>query len=766
MINKTNLYLPKIDHDLIKMSYDNIPLSLLAIIINSFILSYMHFNTISSVELIMWQGALIVLTLWRFYTYKSFQKNIETTNIQKWKNTFLIGTTLSGILWGIAPIIMFNSHSIALQTLLLIIMVGMASGAINSLAADLKSIRIYLTTSLLPLAFILYLQNQEIYYIFTFTTILYLIMMLIMGKHFHMNVRNTLTAQYNYLHANNKLLISQQRFESIFVHAPVGIFMYDNSMKIIESNQIFADILKAPLDKVIGLDMKKLKDKSVIPSLKSSLDGYNGYYEGQYNTSISNENIFISIQSSPLRNESADVTGGIGIVSDITTQKEAQKKIFRQAYYDALTDIPNRTLFMQILQKEIDHFSDSKNISAILFLDFDNFKNINDSLGHNVGDSLLKQASHRLANSIRAKDTLSRLGGDEFVIILTDLGQDIEFATQITKKIVQEILDTIKKPFTNINGHKLNISSSLGITMLDHDGETKEDILKHADTAMYKAKEAGKDQMCFYSTNMSHMIQKRLELENALREAHTNGSLMVYFQPIIDIPNHKIIGAEALIRWNHKTLGFINPEELIDIAENNGSIIEIGIWVFDEALKAFKSFQELSLSHTLSKISINISAKQLMNKNFVTDILGVIHKYQIEATFIEIELTESIIIKNIQEVIQKMNEIKSYGISISMDDFGTGYSSLSYLKKLPFSTLKIDKSFTHDLFTNKNNESLVETTISIAKNFNLEIVAEGVETQEQYEFMKEKGCNYYQGFLCSPAVTSAEFINLLKQECI
>jgi len=766
-ISEINTNLQKIEKNKIILSYNNIPLSFIAVLVNSFLLSYVHWNQISNTQLFIWQSLVLLITLWRYTTYKSFKINEDNFDIDRWKKRFFVGAILSGLIWGLASLIMFNSGSILHQTFLLLIIVGLGAGAISSFATDIKSVRWFLILSLVPQAFVLSIQDEKLYNILSYVTLMYLIMMLIIAKHFHDNILKTLTSQENFSHTKSKLSLSEQRLESIFNNAPVGIFMFNNDMKIIESNQMFATILGTSLEKLVGLSLNDLKDKSVLPVLLGTLKGESGYYEGSYITTLSNEDIYVTLQTSTLKDEQENIIGGIGIVSDITKQTNAQKKIYQQAYYDSLTDIPNKMHLLEILDKEISNFNKTKNIASVLFLDLDNFKNINDSLGHNIGDTLLQKVSQRLLNTIQETDTLARLGGDEFVIILPNLGEDIALAIKHTKIISQKILNSMKEPFNNVNGYHLNISSSIGIAMIDDINKSRHNILQYADTAMYSAKEAGKDQMKFYTLNMFHSIQNRLQLENSLREAIKNNCLMLYYQPVIDMKTYKIIGAEALIRWNHNKLGYIDPEELIAIAENNGSIIEIGNWVLNSAIKEFKKWKDLEeISSHLSTIAINVSLKQFMHPDFTNGVMNAIKKYKLEAKYIELELTESIIVKNIDEVIDKMNLLKSFGVNISIDDFGTGYSSLSHLKKLPFSTLKIDKSFTQDVDKNKTDAMLVETTINMAKSFNLKIIAEGVETQKQFEFMQKRGCDFYQGFLCSPAVTSEEFVTLLHKNCV
>jgi diguanylate cyclase (GGDEF)-like protein/PAS domain S-box-containing protein len=586
---------------------------------------------------------------------------------------------------------------------------------------------------------------------------------LIVSKRFNKNNRKAIESRLMFEAAKEELYLTSERFETVFKEAPVGIFLYDVDLKILEVNQEFSEILDAPIDYLIGLDMSQLPDKRIFSTLHAVIDKIEGFYEGEYTVNYNHHEIWISMRTSPLFDSEGHVIGGIGIVTDITKRMHDQQKIHHQAYHDALTDVPNRMMLTQRLNQELVRYKRHSIISGLLFLDLDHFKDINDSLGHHIGDELLIEVAYRLKSIIREEDIVSRLGGDEFVILLADLGTKEISAVNKAELIAQKVHAALETPF-HIQHHLLTISTSIGIVITDALNTTTEALLKHADTAMYQAKKEGRGISSFYRPEMDRLLKRRLKLHNSLHSAIKHNELQLYYQPIVNFATNKIIGAEALLRWENREIGRISPDEFIPIAEEGGFIIPIGTWVLHEACKHLAQWQSESAEGLdLQKISVNVSSKQFSEPEFVTKVLDAIKQSGINPNHLELELTESIIVDDIDAVIRKMQLLRSHGIGISMDDFGTGYSSLSYLKKLPFSTLKIDKSFTQDIQTDINDAELIRSIITIAKTFHLKVIAEGVETMQQHDFLLQNECCCYQGYFCTPALPSAAFSDFIKK---
>ncbi len=424
----------------------------------------------------------------------------------------------------------------------------------------------------------------------------------------------------------------------------------------------------------------------------------------------------------------------------------AEATIHHQALYDELTDLPNRRMLFDQLGQEVARSFRHGYLGAILFLDLDNFKNVNDSLGHALGDKLLKEVAQRLSHRLRKEDIAARLGGDEFVILLSEIGKDSSQASVRAQRVASEIQQLFLEPF-RIDGHTLYVSASIGIVLFPLDESEPGDLLQRADVAMYRAKEDGRDRFRFFQPAMQKALDTRLTIEKGLRKALETDQLELYYQPQVKADG-SIYGAEALVRWQHPERGLISPIEFIPIAEETGLIYRLGDWVLNAACE---HICQLSAVGPLV-VSVNISPKQFREPDFVNRVRELIVAYGIDPKLLHLEITESTVLDNIEQTIERMEAIKSLGVSFAIDDFGTGHSSLAYLKRLPIETLKIDRSFVSDIVDDPNDAVLVETIIVMAKHLGLRTIAEGVETREVLAFLKEKGCHNFQGYLFSRPV--------------
>ena len=444
---------------------------------------------------------------------------------------------------------------------------------------------------------------------------------------------------------------------------------------------------------------------------------------------------------------------------DIAERKNAAAEIEYQAYYDSLTGLPNRRLLLDRLKQSLITSRRHQYFGALLFIDLDRFKTINDSLGHSVGDKLLIEAAKRIKSCIWDEDTASRFGGDEYLVLLRHLGNDKGAASLTAKKVASRILDEFKSPFI-IGEQELHVSSSIGITLFPFEDQDIDDIVKHADTAMYSAKKNGRNQIAFYLSELHEKVIKRIELEKDLRKAIQQKQLAVYYQPLYG-DNETILAVEALVRWDHAELGFINPEVFIAIAEDTGLIYSIGNFVLN---KAINDITELNKQNNLSlSLSVNISPHQFRKDDFLSIIKKVVDDGKLEKNFLTLEVTERIAIDNLDATIEKFKQLREIGVRLSLDDFGTGYSSLSHLKRLPIDELKIDKSFVFDIEVDPQDALLVKTIINIAHQFSLDVVAEGVENKEQLTFLKNEDCNIFQGFYYSKPLPLVELRSLLNK---
>ena len=751
----------QLKEQLLDNAYQQLLLSSLATLVNAAALAYAVWSQIDNTTVSIWFGLIVAITLGRFVTARLYAKDKSRYSLPTWERIFFVGVTVAAIVWGSAAVFLFCDDDPMLQAVILIIFAGMSAGAISSLAYMLHAVQIFLLLMLLPLIGRLISIQSEIHLLIALLVTLFLILLLVVAKRYYNNIYNTIHSGILFKRAKEQLSLNEERFETIFQEVPAGIFFYDADLKIVESNQEFAAILKAPIEHVIGLDMRKLPDGRVMPALNAISDGLDGFYEGEYKTKLSNRDLWITLRTAPVFDASRNIIGGVGLVSDITERMAAQRKIRRQAYYDTLTDIPNRAMLTDRIQQAVIRYRRHNTIAALLFLDLDHFKKINDSLGHHIGDELLKETAKRLVSLVREEDVVARLGGDEFVILLPDLSEDQHQAITKAELIAEKVHGILEKPFI-IAEHTLHTSTSIGVAITDSENDTTDDLMKHADTAMYQAKKEGRGKTSFYQSDMDRWIKQRLQLESDLKRAIELNQLSLFYQPTVDFSTKHIVGAEALLRWYHPRRGYINPEEIITLAEESGLIVSLGQWVLETACHQFNSWQKemLDMRH-FRKLAINVSTLQFKQDDYVDQVIDTIRRYDIDPSSIALELTESIIVDEADTTIEKMQRLRDYGVGIAMDDFGTGYSSLSYLKKLPFSALKIDRSFIKDFGVDSDDAMLIETIISIAKRFDLMVIAEGVETYEQFVFLYENHCQMYQGYLCSPPLPAERFTEFL-----
>ncbi len=451
----------------------------------------------------------------------------------------------------------------------------------------------------------------------------------------------------------------------------------------------------------------------------------------------------------------------IGIHTDISDSKLKEAHIHHLAYHDQLTDLPNRMLLKEEVNLRLSIVKRYQKNGALLFLDLDRFKIINDTMGHHKGDQLLKKVAQRLTNCIRSGDLLARLGGDEFVILL---GQQTDNRNEIVNHahaLAEKVLESVAYSF-DLEGSVITSGASIGITIFPEDGSTYEELLKHADTAMYQAKKQGRNRFHFYQNSLEDEVQLNLKLENDLRKAIHKSELELHYQPKVDVASGRIVGAEALLRWRRKDGNLVSPGDFIPIAEETGLILPLGDWVIINVLEQLQQWQSQQEFKHLHRVAINVSAQQFRDNNFLRRLGITLNRFPGLTEKIEFEVTESAFIHNLEETRDIMKQIRAMGISIAVDDFGTGFSSLAYLKVLPVDVLKIDRAFIRDLETDKSDASLVKAIVNMSKALELETVAEGVENRQQLEFLKQQSCEYFQGYFCSPALPADQFFELVK----
>lgn len=749
----------------VSIAYKQALASVLPLFFGASVVVYLFLGTPIIVSIIGWFIFVTATLLWRLWLLREYRIHHAEPTAKNWERHFSYMILTSSLVWGSAAFFIFKSPNPLHEYFLIFLIAGIASVASGTLASLLGITVIFLLLLLVPLFWIMVFHGGIEYQMMGILVAAFFILLITGSKRIHTNIMNALKSKVLHKKAMDALALSEEHFETIFKEAPAGIFYYDNDLIVLDSNTEMMNILQIDRNRMIGLDLKQLPDPCLNEAIRAQQEGKKGYYEGPYTTKYEQIKLWVTLKTTPMFDAKRNIIGGVAIVTDITDRILAEEKMKHQAYFDALTDIPNRVLLQDRINQSLAHYRRHGTLIAVMFLDLDHFKSINDSLGHHIGDALLIETAMRIVSVCREGDTVARLGGDEFVVLLNDLGDDPHIAATKAEAVSEKIHEVLSYPFDVGLNEPIITSSSIGIVLVSSKEQTSDDLLKYADTAMYQAKKEGRDTTRFYQEQMDQWIKKRLFLENGLRHAIKNGELEVFYQPVIEILTKKIVGAEALLRWNHPQLGIVMPDEMIGIAEESGLIVPIGEWVLREACTQFVRWRTDNVTTThIERIAVNVSAVQFRQSDFVDKVIRIVAESGIVPSMLELELTESMIIDKVDTVIDKMNRLRTAGISLSMDDFGTGYSSLAYLKKLPFTTLKIDRSFVRDIMSDKDDAALVETILSMASIFNLDVIAEGVETIEQFNFLERHGCEYFQGYLCSKPVQVKTFEELLRYD--
>jgi len=570
--------------------------------------------------------------------------------------------------------------------------------------------------------------------------------------------------------AQRALQDSQENLKRLLNSVAEGIYGVDTDGLCIFVNAAFLRILGyEDADEVVGKHIHELihhtrADGSPYPGKECRM--YLAFQSGQ--AIYADDEVFwrrdgtavtVEYWSHPILKEGI-VTGAVATFLDISSRKQAEQKIHQLAFYDDLTGLPNRRLLLDRLGKALAVSERTRQCGALMFLDLDNFKTLNDTKGHDVGDLLLVEVANRLHGCVREEDSVARLGGDEFVVVLEKLSVNVDEAAQQAEAVGAKISAALNQPY-QLNNHAHHATSSTGIVLFQGQQESLDNLLKYADTAMYQAKGAGRNAIRLYDPEMQAALEARVELETEMHSALEKRQFRLYYQIQVD-SLRRPLGAEVLLRWQHPERGLVSPLQFIPLAEETGMIVPIGLWVLQTACAQLKAWQNSALTRDLT-LAVNVSARQFGQADFVAQVQRAILDSGVKPSHLKLELTESIVLKNTEATILKMREIKLLGVSFSMDDFGTGYSSLQYLKRLPLDQIKIDQSFVRDIATDPNDAAIVQTVIAMSEAMGLNVIAEGVETEAQREFLDLRGCHAFQGYLFSKPVPLQQFEELLQK---
>ncbi len=740
-------------------------------------------NVVSAHLLYGWYTLMIVVTITRYAFVKMYlRKQRSMENSILWGKIFICMLAFAGVSWSLAGTLIIPESSIH-QTFIATSLAGVAAGAIPFFSGSRAACFVFIIPVLLPFAMWSFLHADTPHQLLGFLTILYMGLLLIACFRTHKAVYNAIKLKFqndelvknlrltkstlekmngelqnevnDRKYAEKLLRESEEQYRLVTDALPVLISYLDMNLHYRFINKAHADWFGMPLNKISGKSIKAVLGHSIFEIFDEHIKKLRSQDTVNFETIMHfhhDDERYVSVTLIPHIKEGV-MEGFFSLINDTTP------RINHLATHDSLTDLPNRSLFNARFLRILNRCKLNHSKLAILFLDLDHFKNINDTFGHDVGDDLLIQVVDRVKKSLRQTDFLARLGGDEFTVLLEDVNREDVI------KIADKICNVLSYPF-NLKGSETFITVSIGVSIYPDDAEEMSILLKNADMAIYSAKEKGRNAIEFYTQSMNEKMVKRMSLEADLRSAMEKDELSIYYQPVMDIASNSIMGLEALIRWQHPTLGFIAPSEFIPIAEESGLIVSIGEWVLRTVCQQNIIWKNTADFPVPLRVSINLSARQFREANLTTIFTSILQDHKVSGNNLTLELTESLIMHDIDHSITVLKSLKALGFCISIDDFGTGYSSLNYLRRFPIDILKIDKSFITDINGNTkmtdDSAAIVNAIIAMAHSLRMKVIAEGVETMEQYYFLKESSCDEIQGYLLSRPVPPEEIAAFLK----
>ncbi|WP_345972544.1 putative bifunctional diguanylate cyclase/phosphodiesterase [Sulfurimonas diazotrophicus] len=749
---------------LLRLLYDNLSGATVVIWFNASLFVYILWPVADHTQLAVWYALLTGVTLLRHLDTRRFFRQ-ETPPYDTWYRRLFIGVLFSALIWGSVPLLFFTEVTPTYQMFIIIIIIGMSAGALSTLAADLRLSFIYLFGLLVPLAYRLLDEGSPIFVASFVLLLAFIAVVLHTAQEFHRSLVESYRTLELYQNTKDRLGKSEKRLQMMFDQTPIGIFYYDTDLFIIDANRALCNFLQAQREELIGLSLRDLPDQR--PLQGAYRDGdytRRALYEGPYHTKLRGLDLWIKVEFTPIVDDRGEMVGGMAMFTDKTQEHMAMKQAKFLSLHDPLTQLPNRELLKERIRQLLKEDRRLARFSALLFLDLDRFKHINDTAGHLVGDRLLIESAKRLDALLRESDTLSRLGGDEFVILLPLIATDEDGTVRHAFQVAEKIHEALRRPF-HIEGHQLYTSCSIGVTTLESAPEDIDEVLRRADTAMYQAKAEGRDRTRFYDPEMDQKARDYLRTQRRLRHAIETGGFTLVYQPIAHITTDNVVAAEALLRWHDEIGNEIPPAHFIPVAEESGLIKAIGEWIINEACRQIGAWQKAGL-FCLDYVSINISPRQLIEGDFADLVAENIRRHAIAPETLRLEITETALIENFDKTKRLIDTLNAQGIKFIIDDFGTGYSSLSYLKQFAFSALKIDQSFIRDILHDPKDATLVRAIIDIARQFDYQVIAEGVEEDAQREMLRENDdAIAYQGYLCSQAETAEAFEKHLHRKC-
>lgn len=751
-------YTNKILADKINKLYSENTFSAIAHLVLGLVYVAIQFYDHPWVSLLIWYGAIVAVFAYRYVLVKNyFSKDVGFKERPLWLQRFRRASIAIGIVYGSTIFFFYPNASVPNQAMTLLLLLGLAAGALTVLVADFICYTGYAICLLAPVVVYALFDPQTYNFIISFLVLFYLLTVIRSARRLHEILVSSFQLRYENLELVEDLEDEKNQLNNrlgrILNDSSNELYIIDaESLNCLQFNKGALDNLGYSIDELsemtlddIIVDLSREEIFTMVRPLQQGVREAQTYKTLQKRRDGSTYPVELRIQFSAQEEPPVYVVTAL----DITERDEAEKKLIHQANFDQLTNLPNRYYMLSYIRSAFARAKRQNTKVALLYLDLNNFKDINDTLGHGIGDELLKMVADRLLLLLRETDTAARMGGDEFLVLLEGLTRQEQ-----AEVVVHKVIHSFTEPFL-VGGSEIYSSASIGISTFPDDGNSVELLMQYADTAMYYAKKDSSTHYRFFSHELRAYIDEQLAIENRLRHAIKNDELLVYFQPKIETMTEEVIGAEALVRWQNPDLGVVPPSIFIPVAEKYGLIEEIGSWVLKTACKEavrWKGLMENDLH-----VAVNISPRQFRSSSFLTVVDQALENSGLEDGLLEIEITENLLLQDAQEPLEILNELLNRKVVLSLDDFGTGYSSLSYLKQFPIQVLKIDRSFINDMMENQYNMSLVDAIIAMAKILELKLVAEGVETREQFDFLRSRKVEVVQGYLFSPAISAAKF---------
>jgi diguanylate cyclase (GGDEF)-like protein/PAS domain S-box-containing protein len=738
-----------IDLEIIDLIIANSTKSMLISCIIASLLVYLQADVSNMQSITTWAAILSTVHLIKKVVAAIYSEKTEIhRSTSKQLIQFRVLASICGAAWGASSFFFFHPSDYLHQAFLAMSLAGICGGAIVINALD-RFTSLAFVGGLMLFFLPPFFMSADIFSIsIALMFVTFVLYITLAGLNLANTLHDNIALRMHSIESKEAINALAQRQKLHFDNTPLAVIEWDNLFKVTSWNasaaKMFGYTAEEALGKHINFIIPASQHTSNNASIYQLLSGAGGHHIRNQNLRKDGKVIYCEWFNTTLKDAANNVVGIASLVQDETAYKKAQDEIERLAYYDTLTNLPNRRLLIDRLNQSLKVSKRTKSCVGIMFMDLDNFKTLNDTKGHAIGDLLLQNVAKRLQLAVRAHDTVARIGGDEFVMILDNLGKDVESAKYAIQQVSEKLLKEINRPFT-LQNYEHYCTPSIGIYTYAGEGISADEVLKRADAAMYQIKQSGRNNIKFYDDSMQPVLDLLSNLKNDLNFALAHSQLEIHYQMQVGA-NDQAIGAEALLRWNHPELGTVSPSKFIPLAEETGLIIPIGTWVLQQACYQLKKWSETPKTSQL-RLSVNVSALQFAQNDFVRQVENALKMSSCNPKQLMLELTESLVLRNINEVVEKMNALKEIGVLLSLDDFGMGYSSLSVLKQLPLDELKIDQSFVADALESSDSALIIQTIISMGGNLGLDVIAEGVANQAQERFLKKAGCKMYQGYL-------------------